>query len=161
MVPHPSPRATVPSRVPSCGTSMARHTDTRGDAAPIPPGTARYPPACGDPHSVDAVINAATRPGSIRMVPFQLCNLGWFLEKESTMRRFLAKVLSHFEARPLTPQGNHDVRSRSAAGGYALSPVELDAVHGGELNIEVPRYIPLSESHPKTERPLPRVTLLG
>ena len=77
------------------------------------------------------------------------------------MRRFLAKVLSHFEERPLTPQGNHDVRSRSAAGGYALSPVELDAVHGGELNIEAPRYIPLSESHPKTERTLPRVTLLG
>ena len=77
------------------------------------------------------------------------------------MRRLLAKVLSHFEERPLTPQRNHDVRSRSAAGGYALSPGELDAVHGGELKIEAPRYIPLSESHPKTERTLPRVTLLG
>ena len=113
------------------------------------------------PHGVDAVINAATRTGSIRMVPFQPCNLWWFIEKESTMRRLLAKVLSHFEERPLTPQRNHDVRSRSAAGGYELSPVELDAVHGGELKIEAPRYIPLSESHPKTERTLPRVTLLG
>ena len=40
---------------------------------------------------------------------------------------------------------------------YELSPVELDAVHGGALKIEMPAYVPLSQSHPKTEVVLPRV----
>ena len=40
--------------------------------------------------------------------------------------------------------------------GYELAPAELDAVHGGELKIEVPAYVPLSQSHPKTEVVLPR-----
>ena len=31
------------------------------------------------PHGVDAVIDAATRTGSIRMVLFQQCNLLWFI----------------------------------------------------------------------------------
>ena len=68
------------------------------------------------------------------------------------MKRALAKGMSNFEEIPITTQRNHDVRPRSAAVGYELSPVELDAVHGGALNIEVPPYIPLSQSHPKTER---------
>lgn len=113
------------------------------------------------PHGVDAVIDAATLTGYIRMVPFQQCNLLWFIEKESKMKRSRAKGMSNFEERPLTIQRNHDVRPRSAAVGYELSPVELDAIHGGALHIEVPPYIPLSQSHPKTERTLPRVTLLG
>lgn len=61
------------------------------------------------------------------------------------------------EEMPVTTQLNHDARPRSAAIGYELSPAELDAVHGGALNIEVPAYIPLSQSHPKTEVVLPRV----
>lgn len=40
---------------------------------------------------------------------------------------------------------------------HELSPGEVDAVYGGELNIEMPAYIPLSQSHPKTETVLPRV----
>ena len=72
------------------------------------------------------------------------------------MKRLLAKVLSHFEDIPLTTQRNHDVRPRSAAGGYELSPGELDAVHGG---FGFPAYIRLLDSHPKTERTLSRVTL--
>ena len=77
------------------------------------------------------------------------------------MKRSRAKGLSNSDERPLTTPRNHDVRPRPAAGGYALSPGELDAIHGGALHIEVPPYIPLSQSHPKTERTLPRVTLLG
>ena len=115
MVPHTSPHATGPSRVPSCGTSMARHTDTRWSCGSILPGLRGIRLPVETPHGVDAVINAATRTGSIRMVPFQPCNLWWFIDKDrGTMRRLLAKVLSHFEERPLTPQRNHDVRSRSA-----------------------------------------------
>ena len=72
------------------------------------------------------------------------------------MKRSLANGMSNFEEIPITTQLNHDVRPRSAAVGYELSPVELDAVHGGALNIEVPAYIPLSQSHPKTEVVLPR-----
>ena len=112
-------------------------------------------------HGVDAVIDAATRTGSIGMELFQQCNLLGFIEKESTMKRARAKGRSNFGARPLTTPRNHDIQPRLAAGGSALSPGELDAIHGGALNIEVPPYIPLSQSHPKTERTLPRVTLLG
>jgi hypothetical protein len=43
------------------------------------------------------------------------------------------------------------------AAGCELAPEELAAVHGGELKLEVPAYIPLSVSHPKTEVVLPRV----
>jgi hypothetical protein len=50
-----------------------------------------------------------------------------------------------------------DMPSRSADVAHELSPGELDAVYGGELNIEMPAYIPLSQSHPKTETVLPRV----
>ena len=45
-----------------------------------------------------------------------------------------------------------------AAAGHELSTEELAAVHGGELKIEVPAYVPLSQSHPKTEVVLPRVS---
>jgi hypothetical protein len=41
--------------------------------------------------------------------------------------------------------------------GYELSPVEAGAVHGGELKLEMPAYVPISQSHPKTEVTLPRV----
>ena len=68
------------------------------------------------------------------------------------MKRSRANGMSNFEEIPLTTQLNHDVRPRLAAGGYELSPEELDEVHGGALRIEVPPYIPLSQSHPKTER---------
>jgi hypothetical protein len=51
------------------------------------------------------------------------------------MKRSLAKGMSNFEAIPITTQLNHDVRPRSAAVGYELSPVELDAVHGGAANL--------------------------
>ena len=104
------------------------------------------------PHDVDAAIDVATRTGSIRIVPFQPYNLLWFIrEKASTMRRVRAKVLSHVEDIPLMTQRNHDVRPRPAAGGYALSQVELDVktpVHGGYA---IPASIRLSESHPKKE----------
>ncbi len=73
------------------------------------------------------------------------------------MKRTLARGMSNVEATPITIQLNHDVRPRSAAAGRELSPAELDAVHGGELKIEVPAYVPLSQSHPKTEVVLPRV----
>jgi len=57
----------------------------------------------------------------------------------------------------ITTQLNVDVSPPSAAAGHELTPAELDAVHGGELKIEVPAYVPLSQSHPKTEVVLPRV----
>jgi hypothetical protein len=41
--------------------------------------------------------------------------------------------------------------------GQELSSEELAAVHGGELKIEVPAYVPLSTSNPKTEPVVPRV----
>jgi len=47
--------------------------------------------------------------------------------------------------------------AETPAVGSELSAVELDAVHGGELKIEVPAYVPMSQSHPKTEVVLPRV----
>ena len=106
------------------------------------------------PQAADTVIDAATLTGYIRIVPFQKHNLFWSIEKESTMKRSRAKGMSNFEAIPLTTQRNHDVRPRSAAGGYELSPVELDAIHGGTLKIEVPPYTPLP---PKTEPTLPRI----
>ena len=59
--------------------------------------------------------------------------------------------------RSLPFKSNGDVRLKSAAAGSELSAVELDAVHGGALNIEVPAYVPMSTSHPKTETTLPRV----
>jgi hypothetical protein len=90
------------------------------------------------------------------MVAFQQCSLFWFILKESKMKRSLANGISSFEETSITTQVNHDVRPRSAAAGYELSPAELDAVHGGALNIEVPAYVPLSQSHPKTEVTLPR-----
>ena len=62
------------------------------------------------------------------------------------MKRSIAKGMS-----------NADQRARSAAVGCELAPAELDAVHGGELNIQVPAYIPLSQSNPKVEVVLPRV----
>jgi hypothetical protein len=49
-----------------------------------------------------------------------------------------------------------NVQVRPAAGSE-LTPAELDAVHGGELKIEVPAYVPLSQIYPKTEVTLPRV----
>ena len=51
------------------------------------------------------------------------------------MKRSRAKGMANFEAIPLTTPRNHDVRPRSAAGGYALSPGELEAIHGGTLKI--------------------------
>jgi hypothetical protein len=45
------------------------------------------------------------------------------------MKRLLAKAMTSFEA--ITTQLIDDVRPRSAAEGYELSPVEVDAVHGG------------------------------
>ncbi len=59
------------------------------------------------------------------------------------MKRSLAKAMSRVEETP--------------AVGSELSAVELNAVHGGELKIEVPAYVPMSQSHPKTEVVLPRV----
>jgi hypothetical protein len=56
-----------------------------------------------------------------------------------------------------TTQPHIDMPSRSADVAHELSPGEVDAVYGGELNIEMPAYIPLSQSHPKTETVLPRV----
>jgi len=50
-----------------------------------------------------------------------------------------------------------EAQSRGATVGCELSAEELDAVYGGELKIEVPAYVPLSQSHPKTERVFPRV----
>ena len=41
--------------------------------------------------------------------------------------------------------------------GQELSSEELTAVHGGELKIKVPAYVPLSQSNPKTEPVVPRV----
>lgn len=41
--------------------------------------------------------------------------------------------------------------------GYELSAAEVLEVHGGTLKIEMPAYVPLSQSHPKTEVTLPRV----
>jgi hypothetical protein len=60
------------------------------------------------------------------------------------MKRSLVKRMSNTEETPVTTVG------------FELSPVELDAVHGGTLNIEVPAYIPLSQSQPKTEVVIPR-----
>ena len=56
-----------------------------------------------------------------------------------------------------TIQPHIDVRSGSADVAHELSPAEVEAVYGGALNIEMPAYIPLSQSHPKTETVLPRV----
>jgi hypothetical protein len=73
------------------------------------------------------------------------------------MKRSFVKRMSNLEERPITTQVDVDGRPGSAGVGYELAPVERDAVHGGALNIEVPAYIPLSQSHPKTEVVLPRV----
>ena len=54
-------------------------------------------------------------------------------------------------------KSNGDVRLHSSVAGYELSAVEVDAVHGGALNVEISAYIPMSTSHPKTETTLPRV----
>jgi len=56
-----------------------------------------------------------------------------------------------------TIQPHIDMGSRSTEVTHELSPGEVDAVYGGALNIEMPAYIPLSQSHPKTETVLPRV----
>jgi hypothetical protein len=71
--------------------------------------------------------------------------------KESKMKRRLAGETMN------TTQPHLDMPSRSANVAQELSPGEIDAVHGGALNIEMPAYIPLSQSHPKTETVLPRV----
>jgi hypothetical protein len=60
------------------------------------------------------------------------------------MKRSLVKRMSNLEETPIT----------TAA--HELTPADLDAVHGGALNIEVPAYVPLSQSHPKTEVVIPR-----
>ena len=58
-----------PSRVPSCVTSMARHTDNSDDAAPIPPRDYEGSAGRRRPHAdVDAAIDVATCTGSIRIV---------------------------------------------------------------------------------------------
>jgi hypothetical protein len=54
------------------------------------------------------------------------------------------------------PGSQLNVQARPAAGSE-LTPAELDAVHGGELKIEMPAYVPLSQIYPKTEVTLPRV----
>jgi hypothetical protein len=55
------------------------------------------------------------------------------------------------------PSSHVNVQARRAAAGAELTPAELDAVHGGELKIEMPAYVPLSQIYPKTEVTLPRV----
>ena len=55
------------------------------------------------------------------------------------------------------PSSQVDVQGRKAAAGAELTPAELDAGHGGELKIEMPAYVPLSQIYPKTEVTLPRV----
>ena len=65
------------------------------------------------------------------------------------MKRSFVKGMSMFAQIP--------VASELASAGCELTDVELEAVHGGELKIEVPAYIPMSQSHPKTEVVLPRV----
>jgi hypothetical protein len=70
------------------------------------------------------------------------------------MKRSLAKRRSSSAATSTTVRLNQHVRPPV---GFELSPVEVSAVHGGALNIEMPAYVPLSQSHPKTEVTLPRV----
>ena len=72
--------------------------------------------------------------------------------KESNMKRSLTGRKS--AATPAGEGRNQNVRS---AAGYELSAAEAAAVHGGELKLEMPAYVPLSQSHPKTEVTLPRV----
>jgi hypothetical protein len=85
------------------------------------------------------------------MVPIRQGNLSCSFFEENQMKRSLAKSQSSSAAATATaPQ------LRPAAG-YELSPVEVEAVHGGTLKIEMPAYVPLSQSHPKTEVTLPRV----
>lgn len=52
---------------------------------------------------------------------------------------------------------NEAAPMRSAAVGQDLTAAELREVHGGELKIEMPAYVPMSQSHPKVETTLPRV----
>ena len=55
-------------------------------------------------------------------------------------------------------KGSLKVSSKDVSSvGQELSSEELTAVHGGELKIEVPAYVPLSQSNPKTEPVVPRV----
>jgi hypothetical protein len=82
---------------------------------------------------------------------FQRCKLFDSPLKESQMKRRFAEETIN------TTQPRVDLPSRSAEVTHDLSRAELDAVYGGELNIEMPAYIPLSQSHPKTETVLPRV----
>jgi hypothetical protein len=49
-----------PALVPSCGTPMARHTGTRGDAAQIHTGRAGIRPHAANPHGADAVLEATS-----------------------------------------------------------------------------------------------------
>lgn len=71
------------------------------------------------------------------------------------MKASLVKAMSKFTERSGAKQLN--AGPRAAGRGCELTRAELDAVHGGELKIEMPAYIPLSQSHPKTEVVLPRV----
>ena len=73
------------------------------------------------------------------------------------MKRLLPKSAANSAETSITAQLDQDGRSSSATVGSELSSVELDAVHGGELKIEVPAYVPMSQSHPKVEVTLPRV----
>jgi hypothetical protein len=82
---------------------------------------------------------------------FQAVRTFRFTLKESQMKRQFAEETIN------TTHPRIDMPSRSADVAHELSPGELDAVYGGELNIEMPAYIPLSQSHPKTETVLPRV----
>jgi len=66
------------------------------------------------------------------------------------MKRLRARNSSSSAATSTTAQLQPDA-------GYELSPVEAGAVHGGELKLEMPAYVPISQSHPKTEVTLPRV----
>jgi hypothetical protein len=92
-------------------------------------------------------------PVVIRMVRIEQCTPVLCSLKESKMRRLLARSRSS-SAASAPARSNQSVRP---AVGYELSPLEVGAVHGGELKIEMPAYVPLSQSHPKTEVTLPRV----
>jgi hypothetical protein len=59
--------------------------------------------------------------------------------------------------RPIHSPGAVASSDASLAKIQELTADQLVEVHGGELKIEMPQYIPLSQSHPKTETTLPRV----
>ena len=61
------------------------------------------------------------------------------------------------------PSSQLSVQARPGAAGLELTPAELDAVHGGELKIEMPAYVPFRKFIPRRKSRYPgfRTNSLG